>query len=79
MSSSSQDESVSMTEEECKDTIIMEIYERGYVNIIDICKKFNLDFEFVSKCFNQLLEQGLLIIGEVDLDPEYYPEDSKNN
>ena len=79
MSSSSQDKSVSMREEELKKTILLEIYENGHVNISDICIKFNLDFEFVSKCFFQLVEQGLLIIGEVDLDPEYDSEHPKNN
>jgi len=79
MSFSSQDESVSTREEECKKTILLEIYENGHVNISDICIKFNLDFEFVSKCFFQLVEEGLLIIGEADLDPEYDPEHPKNS
>ena len=79
MSSPSQDESVSMTEEECKKTIILEIYENGHLNISDICIKFNLDFEFVSKCFYQMVEQRLLRIGEVELDMEYDSENPMNN
>ena len=79
MSSSSQDKSVSMREEELKKTILLEIYENGHLSISDICIKFSLDFEFVSKCFFQLVEEGLLIIEEGDLDPEYDPEHPKNS